>query len=108
MCISILLPQGRSVEKKPVIDYDRRVLTHKIWEAYVMLCIILLRKRPINFKGVGFFFEKQKQKTFLFQHFKGIQAVNFFFFFFFFLLKVANIPCFILIAVEIFHNIIRK
>jgi hypothetical protein len=36
---------------------------------------------------------------------KGIQAVrieNFF------ILKVANIQCFILIAVEIFHNIIRK
>jgi hypothetical protein len=29
-------------------------------------------------------------------------------FFFFFLLKVANIRCFILIAVEIFHYIIRK
>jgi hypothetical protein len=28
--------------------------------------------------------------------------------FFFLLLKVANIRCFILIAVEIFHNIIRK
>jgi hypothetical protein len=27
---------------------------------------------------------------------------------FFYLLKVANIRCFILIAVEIFHNIIRK
>jgi hypothetical protein len=27
---------------------------------------------------------------------------------FFFILKVANIRCFILIAVEIFHNIIRK
>ena len=27
---------------------------------------------------------------------------------FFFLLKVANIRCFILIEVEIFHNIIRK
>ena len=27
---------------------------------------------------------------------------------FFFLLKVANIQCFILIAIEIFHNIIRK
>jgi hypothetical protein len=26
----------------------------------------------------------------------------------FFILKVANIRCFILIAVEIFHNIIRK
>ena len=26
----------------------------------------------------------------------------------FFILKVANILCFILIAVEIFHNIIRK
>jgi hypothetical protein len=28
--------------------------------------------------------------------------------FLFFLLKVANIRCFILIAVEIFHNVIRK
>jgi hypothetical protein len=27
---------------------------------------------------------------------------------FFFIFKVANIRCFILIAVEIFHNIIRK
>ena len=36
---------------------------------------------------------------------KGIQAVRIEFFF---ILKVANIRCFILIAVEIFHNIIRK
>ena len=36
---------------------------------------------------------------------KGIQAVRIDFFF---ILKVANIRCFILIAVEIFHNIIRK
>jgi hypothetical protein len=35
---------------------------------------------------------------------KGIQAVRIDFF----LLKVANIRCFILIAVEIFHNVIRK
>jgi hypothetical protein len=35
---------------------------------------------------------------------KGIQAVRIDFF----ILKVANIRCFILIAVEIFHNIIRK
>ena len=35
---------------------------------------------------------------------KGIQAVRIEFF----LLKVAKIRCFILIAVEIFHNIIRK
>jgi hypothetical protein len=36
---------------------------------------------------------------------KGIQAVRIDFFF---ILKVANIRCFILIAVDIFHNIIRK
>jgi hypothetical protein len=36
---------------------------------------------------------------------KGIQAVGIEFFF---ILKVANIPCFKLIAVEIFHNIIPK
>jgi hypothetical protein len=36
---------------------------------------------------------------------KGIQAVRIEFFF---KLKVANIRCFILIAVDIFHNIIRK
>jgi hypothetical protein len=36
---------------------------------------------------------------------KGIQAIRIEFFF---ILKVANIRCFILIAVEIFHNIIRK
>jgi hypothetical protein len=36
---------------------------------------------------------------------KGIQAVRIDFFF---ILKVANILCFILIAVEFFHNIIRK
>ena len=36
---------------------------------------------------------------------KGIQAVRIDFFY---ILKVANIWCFILIAVEIFHNIIRK
>jgi hypothetical protein len=35
---------------------------------------------------------------------KGIQAVRIDFF----ILKVANIRCFILIAVDIFHNIIRK
>ena len=34
---------------------------------------------------------------------KGIQSLRLFFF----ILKVANIRCFILIAVEIFHNIIR-
>jgi hypothetical protein len=38
-------------------------------------------------------------------HLKGIRAVRIEFFF---ILKVANIRCFILIAVEIFHNIIRK
>ena len=38
-------------------------------------------------------------------HAKGIQAVRIEFFF---LLKVANIRCFILITVEIFHNIIHK
>ena len=37
--------------------------------------------------------------------FKGIQADRIGFFL---LLKVANIPCFILIVVEIFHNITRK
>ena len=37
---------------------------------------------------------------------KGIQAVRIEFFLF--ILKVANIRCFILMAVEIFHNIIRK
>ena len=36
---------------------------------------------------------------------KGIQAVRIELFFF---IKIANIQCFILIAVEIFHNIIRK
>ena len=36
---------------------------------------------------------------------KGIQAVRIEFLF---ILKVANIRCFILIVVEIFHNIIRK
>ena len=36
---------------------------------------------------------------------KGIQAVRIEFFF---ILKVANIRCFIQIAVEIFHNVIRK
>ena len=36
---------------------------------------------------------------------KGIHAVRIDFFY---ILKVANIRCFILIAVEIFHNIIRK
>jgi hypothetical protein len=35
--------------------------------------------------------------------FKGIQSLRLIFF----ILKVANIRCFILIAVEIFHNIIR-
>ena len=38
------------------------------------------------------------------RNFKGILAVRIDFF----LLKVANIQCFILIAVETFHNIIRK
>ena len=37
---------------------------------------------------------------------KGTQAVRIEFFVY--ILKVANIRCFILIAVEIFHNIIRK
>ena len=37
--------------------------------------------------------------------FKGIQAVRIDFFFIF---KVANIRCFILIAVDIFHSILRK
>ena len=37
---------------------------------------------------------------------RGIQAVRIDYFFL--ILKVANIRCFILIAVEIFHNIIRK
>jgi hypothetical protein len=37
--------------------------------------------------------------------FKGIQAVRIDFFY---LLKVANIRCFILNAVEIFHNIIHR
>ena len=36
---------------------------------------------------------------------KGIQVVRIEFFF---ILKIANIRCFILIAVEMFHNIIRK
>jgi hypothetical protein len=38
-------------------------------------------------------------------YFKGIQAVRIEFYF---LLKVANIQCFILIAVDIFQNIIPK
>ena len=37
--------------------------------------------------------------------FEGIQTVRIEIFF---ILKVANIRCFILIAVEIFHNIVRK
>jgi hypothetical protein len=38
-------------------------------------------------------------------YFKGIQAVRIDFYF---ILKVANIRCFILIVVEIFHNIINS
>ena len=39
---------------------------------------------------------------------KGIQAYRLSELIFLFILKVANIRCFILIAVEIFPNIIRK
>jgi hypothetical protein len=59
-----------------------------IWKTYLMLEIVKQDKCP-------------KKKTIF--SLKGIQAVRIEFFF---ILKVANIRCFILIAVDIFHNII--
>ena len=74
-----------------------------------MSCYALfyLGNDQLTLRALVFFLKNKNKKHFYFNILKGYR-LSIFFFFFFFLLKVANIPCFILIAVEIFHNIIRK
>jgi hypothetical protein len=65
----------------------------------------VLRQTPQYYYEFGIFSIMRRNLS-IFISVKGIQAVIIDLFYI--LLKVANIRCFILIGVEIFHNIIRK
>ena len=65
------------------------------WEMAFFVCLGILYRQKSNFGKI----------TLYSYSIKGIQAVIIEFVF---IVKVANIRCFILIAVEIFHNIIHK
>ena len=65
------------------------------WEMAFFVCLGIFHRQKSNFGKI----------TLYSYSIKGIQAVIIEFVF---IVKVANIRCFILIAVEIFHNIIHK
>jgi hypothetical protein len=85
-------------------------IIEKIGGWYISKIIYLHILNLKNILTLGVIFLGNKYHTFWASFFlsnwlvKGIQAVKIDFFL---ILKVANIRCFILIAVEIFHNIIR-